>query len=257
MLNLRSSVCVRAFTLLGLITSVAACVENDDAEPVGQAADALINGAPDGGYYPAVKINAKCTGTLVGPRTVVTANHCLAGRIGDQPGPNTVEARVRVRVMDPEWGFWYWTEEVVTVQGTGRSHPDQDVAVIILNQAISGGRFAQLASSTPVGASIVMVGYGRSSTSTNDFGRLRAGASTIESINGALFNTSSAPGAPTLCHGDSGGPSFLGGAGASCLVGVHHGASAFGCTAPGGTDVAAAGVAGWIRGQTTDSIGGC
>ena len=136
-----------------------------------------------------------CTGTLVGPKVVITASHC---------GENGGTTRFTLH-----GGTEY--------QGTFKRsslYPgqDHDVAVAILSQPVpkaSVGEYVSV-SATPlaVGDRLYLMGYGctQPGGGGGSDGNLRGGFATVSGFSG--FDVVSNSGA-ALCFGDSGGPGMV------------------------------------------------
>ncbi len=159
---------------------------------------------------------AACTGTLIAPRVVVTAAHCL----GDSPAA----------ALD------VWVGRILGEEGelihvvSGASHPEalpdvftHDVAVLILERAPENPRVATLPSAAidpPSEARVV--GFGRAADAaiggrTRFEGHVRIAAR-------EAFQWKLAPSPSMTCQGDSGGPLFATVDGVELLIGVNtHG----------------------------------
>ena len=155
-----------------------------------------------------------CTGTLVAPRVVVTAGHCLDadppdlvffGSAAASGGPSIPVAGV---VTAPGFDGFTLADDLGVVY-LGADPPASAVPVPWLQTPPA----AALA-----GQSIRIVGFGTTSAGDTMPVRKRSGATVIDSADAATFAFHAMP--SQTCKGDSGGPAFAQIGGVETLIGV-------------------------------------
>jgi hypothetical protein len=137
-----------------------------------------------------------CSGTVIAPRAVLTAAHCL--------DEDTRIARVWVGV-GPE----VVADSFVSYPNYRFNTPGVfDVGVVFMAEDLPRNPVPVLTSrDARVGETAIIAGWGRDQS--NVPATLRAGSTTVSAVNGSLLETLFAPPSSSVCSGDSGGPILL------------------------------------------------
>ncbi len=155
-----------------------------------------------------------CTGTLVAPRVLLTAAHCL-----DESLLTTTRVVFGARVDA--------ADAAVARPVRAYVHPDHesgrnDVALLVLDEAVALAPVA-LASAAlgqgDVGRTVTVVGFGLDDTGPAGVtGTRRGGTARISAVSAEDFTIVAAP--AMSCGGDSGGPVFVDQAGTEVVAGI-------------------------------------
>ena len=202
--------------------AVAACV-GEIPDRSGRGAKAIINGTQDPGDDNVVALvdiaGFFCTGTLVAPRVVVTAAHCVV----------EVQDLTKLKVyFGPRVGSGGREIRVVSGKAHPQASPDnvQDVDIAVLALAEPAPFAPKKMNSTPldqssVGKPLRLVGYGTDDPQANGGGVKRQTTTRVTSYTPAELQFGGT--GTSACYGDSGGPAFMTVGGQELLVGVTSG----------------------------------
>jgi V8-like Glu-specific endopeptidase len=155
-----------------------------------------------------------CTATLVAPRVLLTAAHCLPdggmplAYFGIAPGDGGPELAITAVRRHPAF-------DATTLQN--------DVAMALLDSAAPPGATSWPLPAVPlddsaVGTTLRLVGFGRTAAGDTSAPRKREGTTTLASLTATELDF--APSPSQTCEGDSGGPAFATVGGVEAIVGV-------------------------------------
>ncbi len=141
-----------------------------------------------------------CTSTLVGPRVLITAAHCVETSLS-----------IRLDVGDGAAKDEYYGS--CTVHPKYASDSSADVALCLMDDPVPVKPFENIEGDllwAKVGGKIRLVGYGciTAEMKKGNDGVLRQGETSIASLPSSATNYLSTSGGVALCPGDSGGPAF-------------------------------------------------
>jgi V8-like Glu-specific endopeptidase len=201
-----------ACTALGETVSASTAIVNGADCSTANASVVLLNLKDPSGAQA-----GSCSGTVIAPRAILTAAHCLQGQIGSinvflGTGPQQISTSFAAHPS--------WRESNAT---------QYDVGVILMPADI--GRTAVpllLSRDARVGETAVLTGWGKDAAGVT--ATLRAGSATITAVSSFTLQTTYTTTASSVCQGDSGGPILVQEGGVWSVAGVISANSTLACS---------------------------
>jgi hypothetical protein len=181
------------------------------------ASTSIVNGAEcSTASAPVVLLNLKdasgaqhgsCSGTVIAPRAVLTAAHCLT--------PDTASVNV-FPGTGPQQVTMSFARHPNYRDSNGTAY---DVGVVLMPADIGRAALPLLVSrDARVGETAILTGWGKDASGV--LATLRAGSATVTAVSALTLQTTYTTSAGSVCQGDSGGPILLQEAGTWSVAGV-------------------------------------
>lgn len=223
------------WSVLALATVLVGCTNadaNDEDEAIAETESSIIGGAIDKGH-PAVghlqfaidgNDGASCTATLVAPKILLTAAHCVVGANGEKLS----NYRISFAVRPADGPFYEGASTLAHPSYSPKVFGKNDVALVFLKVAppVKPMPIRKTALGNVVGQSLTHVGTGTTASAGQQY---KFGAGEQKNKVTLKINEQSAQTLRTgeqwvrggICNGDSGGPAIMNVGGVETVVAVH------------------------------------
>lgn len=208
-----------ALVVCRMLTGCAATRGGEVDYESGHRDSSIVNGQ-ETSDYPATGMLLQygqpfCTGTVVAPRTVVTAAHCVENQdpsqisFGFGPSADKVEAEIQVvsAVTHPQWDSQQLANDIAVITLS----EDAPVEPIPLNKSMDDSW---------IGRTVTLVGYGVSDGPSQTGGGIKREVDVkIDKLEATTLGYTTTNG-QTACNGDSGGPAYADEGGQLVIAGI-------------------------------------